>query len=86
MGMLMCALGVLPLIHKLNAHSISQIWYADDACACRSLQDLRRWWDDLLSCGPDYGYFINTSKCFLLLKDNSVADSTCFQGTGVKVL
>jgi len=28
---------------------------------------------------------MDTSKCFLLLKNNSVAGSTCFQGTGVNV-
>jgi len=60
MGMPMCALGVMPLIQKLNTHSITQIWYADDACACGSLQDLCQWWDDLLSHDPDYGYYINT--------------------------
>ena len=40
MGMPMYALGVMPLIHKLNTHSITQTWYADDACACGSLQNL----------------------------------------------
>ena len=29
MGMPMYALGVMPLIHKLNTHSITQIWYAE---------------------------------------------------------
>jgi len=83
----MYTLGVMPLTHKLNTHSITQIWYADDACTCGSLQDLRQWWDNLLSLGPDYGYYINTSKCFLLLKNNSVPGSTCtcFQGISVNV-
>ena len=40
MGMPMYALGALPLIHQLDAHSVTQIWYTDDACACGSLQDL----------------------------------------------
>ena len=43
---------------------------------------LHHWWNNLL---PDYGFFINAFKCFLLLKDGSVVDSTCFQGTGVNV-
>jgi len=42
MGMPMYALGVMPLIHKLNTHSITHIWYADDACACSSLKDVRQ--------------------------------------------
>ena len=85
MGMPMYALGVLPLIHKLDTHAVHQIWYADDACATGSLRDLRRWWDDLLLLGPDYGYFINASNCWLLLKDPAVADVALFDGTGVNV-
>jgi len=85
MGMPMYALGVLPLIHKLDAHSVTQIWYADDACACGSLQDLRHWYDDLVSLGPSYGYFINASKCHLILKNTSTASTDLFQGTGVTV-
>jgi len=84
MGMPMYALGVLPLICSLDTLSVTQIWYTDDACAYGSLKDLCHWWYNLLSKGPDYG-FINASKCFLLLKDSSVADFTCFQGTGVNV-
>jgi len=40
---------ILPLIHSLDASSVTQIWYADDACACDSLKDLHHWWDNLLS-------------------------------------
>jgi len=46
MGMLIYILGVSPLIRTLDAQSITQIWYADDACACGSLQHLRQWYDD----------------------------------------
>jgi len=58
MGMRMHAFGILPLIHKLNTNAVHQIWYADDAYASGSLQTLCQWWNDLLSLGPDYGYFI----------------------------
>ena len=85
MGMPMYALGILPLIHKLDTHAICQIWYADDACASGSLQNLRQWWNDLKSLGPDYGYFINASKCWLLLKDSATVDASLFDGTGVNV-
>ena len=43
-----------------------------------SLQNLHRWWDDLLSLGQDYGYFIYASKCWLLLKDSVNADVNIF--------
>ena len=48
LAMAMYALGVLPLIHYLNKFSVRQIWYADDAAALGSINDLRQWWDDLL--------------------------------------
>ena len=47
LAMLFYALATLPLIHKLSK-SVVQAWYADDACACGELQDLRLWWDQVL--------------------------------------
>ena len=86
MCMTMYALGVFPLIRKLDAHSVTQICYGDDVCANGSLQDLHQWYD-LVSLGPDYGYFINASKCFfLLLKDSFPAGTELFQGIGVKLM
>ena len=79
MGMPMYALGVLPLIHQLDAITVKQIWYADDACV------LKTWYDDLVSLGPSYGYFINASKCFLLLKDHCSVGADLFEGTGINV-
>jgi len=49
------------------------------------LQDLHQWYDDMESHGPNYGYFINVSKCFLLLKDCCSAGTDLFEGTGVNV-
>ena len=36
----MYVLDTLSLIRMLDTHSVSQIWYADDACACDSLENL----------------------------------------------
>jgi len=77
------AKGVLPLLHQLDA--VTQIWHADGVCACGSLQDLCQWCDDLVSHGPNYGYFINASKCVLLLKDCHSAGTDLFEGTGANV-
>lgn len=41
---------------------------------------------NLLSHGPDYGYFITAStQVFSTPQRCSIAGSTCFQGTGVNV-
>jgi len=41
--------------------------------------------DGGMTLGPDYGYFINVSKCWLLLKDSVSTDVNIFDGTGVNV-
>ena len=80
----MYALGTVSLINVLSDDHIKQIWYADDATACGSLLDLRRWWDSLVSIGPDFGYFPNALKICLIVKD-SFYDSavSIFQDSGV---
>ena len=70
LAMPMYALGTVPLINVLSDDHIKQVWCADDATACGSLLDLRRWWDRLVSIGSDFGYFPNTSKTCLIVKDS----------------
>ena len=57
----MYAIVMNPLIHRLT-DNVTQIWYADDACACGQLSNPRRWWDQLCELGPAFGYFPNASK------------------------
>ena len=58
--MAMYALGILPLIRKLNANK--QVWFADDAAAGDSLANLHEWWSMLLKLGPSFGYHPNPAK------------------------
>ncbi len=40
----MYALATLPLIKELRAETeVTQVWYADDACATEKIGDLRKW-------------------------------------------
>ena len=57
LAMSMYAVGILPLILRIN-QNIKQIWYADDATATGRLHDLREWWDRLVTIGSDYGYLL----------------------------
>ena len=41
-NLLMYAIAMLPLIHHLT-DSVTQIWYADNACACGRLSSLCQW-------------------------------------------
>ena len=59
----MYAIAKIPLIrHLTDSVTLTQAWYADDACACGRLSDLHQWWDQLCKEGPGFGYFPNVSK------------------------
>ena len=45
------------------------MWYTDDAAAAGHLADLRTFWDMLCDTGPQFGYFVNSSKTFLIVKE-----------------
>ena len=68
LAMAMYAIGILPLIRLLNKYTVSQVWYADDAAALGQLKELHKWWVELVSAGLDFGYFVNPSKSWLLVK------------------
>jgi len=83
--MAMYAIGILPLIHKLQG-SVTQVWYADDASARGKTSDLRVWWDSLVSCGPHFGYNPNPCKTWLVVKPEHLpAAEEHFQGSGVNI-
>ena len=86
LAMAMYAIAVNPLIYRLKCDTTKQIWFADDATAGGKLRNLREWWDCLTNAGPDYGYFPNASKTWLIVKEgyNDEAIST-FEGTQVVI-
>ena len=57
----------MPLIQRLN-HSVQQVRYADDATA-GELYTLRSWWNKLKEIDPLYGYFVNPTKTWLIVKE-----------------
>ena len=81
----MYSIATIPLIKKLKGHS-KQIWYADDAAAVGKIADLRAWWDQLTREGPDFGYYPNPTKTWLVTKEGCLAAGlSTFAGTGVNV-
>ena len=68
LAMVMYAIGILPLIQRLN-HEVKQVWYADDATAGRQIDRLRDWWNNVLKFGPEYEYFANPTKTWLVVKE-----------------
>ena len=61
LAMAMYAIGLIPLVSHQQPHC-KQVWFADDASGCDELAKLKKWYDELLSKGPMYGYYLNPSK------------------------
>ena len=52
LAMSLYAIGLQPLITRLNSSRlIKQFWYADDATCAGPLRELRKWWDVLSEMG-----------------------------------
>ena len=58
------ALGTTPLIIKVDklVESATQCWFADDADAGGSLQNLYSWWKILAHEGSQFGYLIHRKR------------------------
>ena len=82
----MYAVAISPLIRHLQDEEAKQVWFADDATAGGELTRLRKWWDRIVELGPDYGYYPNASKTWLIVKESKLEEaSTIFQETGVAI-
>ena len=80
------ATAVLPLLRSVATEGVTQAWYADDACAGGKMAGLRLWWDGLAKNGPQYGYYLNSSKSILLVKPEFYDEAIqIFKGVGVHI-
>ena len=64
LAMCMYAIGIQPLIRSLQSSGTKQVWYADDATGGGTLEDVKNWWDHLISSVQAYGYHPNAAKSF----------------------
>ena len=88
LGMAMYAIAITPLIKTLHQScpSSKQVWFADDATASGSCTNLRSWWDVLSLQGPDFGYYPNASKTYLVVKEEFHQTATeAFANTNVVI-
>ena len=66
---MMYAVALLPLIRSLeDSHRWIQNWYADDSSCIGELSSVRRWFNQILSEGPAFGYFPEPSKTVLVVQ------------------
>ena len=86
--MLMYAVATIPLIRKLkdSVNEVYLMWYADNASGAGKLHELREWWDQINIAGPNFGYFTNASKTWLVTKEDYLAvAAVAFADTDMKV-
>ena len=81
------ALSIQPLITSLQAaSSVKKCWFADDASGAGSIMETRTCWDAFSTLGPDFGYFPNDGKCWIIAKpakEESVREA--FKDTSINV-
>ena len=65
------AVSLQPLITHLNLFSSArQCWFADDTSAAGTLEELKIWWDEQVTDGPQLGF----SKCKKMLANNKIRE------------
>ena len=73
LAMALYALSIQLQITSLQEVStIKQCWFADDASGAGSTTEIKRWWDTLSTLGPEYGYFPNDKKCWIIAKPDKL--------------
>ena len=77
----------LPTKGNDKALSLLQAWFADDSAASGLLSEIKAWWDTLLQEGTNYGYLVNSSKTWLIVKDPAklALAKEIFKDTGVQI-
>ena len=81
------ALATIPLIRELYEQSSArQVWFVDDSAAVGRIIEIRKWWDTLVHRGPAYGYFVNTKKTWLVMKESMESGARdLFSGTDISI-
>ena len=65
--------GIKPLAEEIKNKETIQIWQCDDLSACGEAKNLKEWLRNLRKRSPAYGYKTKRGKCYLISKDNKVA-------------
>ena len=47
---------------------MKQYWFADDGSGAGSVTEIMTRWDTLSTLSPDFGYFLNDRKCWIITK------------------
>ena len=82
------ALGLIPLLDHLQSvkRSVKHVAFADDLTGAGNLEEIKIWWDILITEGPKYGYCPKSSKSFLIVKQHyKEYAERIFAGSNIKI-
>ena len=70
----------------MDVQKCIQSWFADDSSSAGKLAEIRKWWDILCSCGPNFGYHPLPRKTILIAKEEYLdLASQTFEGTDITI-
>jgi len=91
-AMLVYAIATIPLIlHTIrsleeNSSKTKAAGYADDVFGGGTIRGLKSMWDCIEKWGPEYGYYQQAEKSWLIVKPQFAEEArSVFAGTGVKI-
>ena len=75
------------LITHLNlSSSAGPCLFADDTSVSGTLEELKIWWEELVTDGPQLGYLPNAKKCWLITKPEKEEHAkTTFDDTAINI-
>ena len=60
--------------------------FADDLTSAGKLEEIKIWWDTIMTAGPKYGYYPKPSKSFLIVKQHyKEYTERIFAGSNIKI-
>ena len=62
-------------VHPVDSNDCIQCWFVDGSSTRWKLSDIKKWWDELFTCGPKYGYQPLPPKTILIVKEQYHAKS-----------
>ena len=92
-AMVIYDIAIIPLILMLveirmrdNNHTKTAA-YADDLTVARPIDQIRIWWNTLCRLGPKFGYFLEGSKSWIIVRENAKERAqTIFDNTKIKII
>ena len=66
------AIGIAPIIENLKRTipSVKNVALADDITGAGKFIELKLWWEKMITEGKKYGYYVNESKSWMIVKDS----------------